>query len=117
METITIGQIGLVITFIVGLITGIGFLHNSLTKYITMTLKEQFDGIGKKIDNLSEKIKDVDMDTSKNFIVARLAEAEKSHLNEIEKERLWEVYRHYEEIGGNGYVKSKVEQLKADGKL
>lgn len=117
METITIGQVSAVIVFVVALITGIGYLHKSLTKYITVALNDQFEGINKKIDKLTERLDDVDMSTAKNFLVARISEAETTSLDEIEKERFWEVYRHYKDIGGNGYIQSKVEQLRSEGKL
>ena len=36
---------------------------------------------------------------------------------EIEKERVWESYGRYRELGGNSYIKEKVEKLKQEGKL
>ena len=117
MENITIEQIGLMLTCVVGLITGFSFLHKTLKDYISSALKDEFKEIGKKIDSLSERLDEVDMSTAKNFLVARISEAEASALDETEKERFWEVYDHYIKIGGNGYIKTKVEKLKAERKL
>lgn len=117
METITLEQIGVFLTFVVGLITGFGFLHKKLKEFLSASLKDEFKGIGEKIDKLSDRLTDVDMSTAKNFLVARISEAESNGLDEIEKERFWEVYKHYKEIGGNGYIQTKVEKLKANGKL
>ena len=118
MEQITLGQIGLAITFIVGLISGISYLRNHIHQWISDSLKDQFKSIDDKIGKLQDRVDDVDMGACKNFLVARLAEVEKGNqLDEIEKERFWEQYEHYSKIGGNSYIQRKVEQLKADGKL
>ncbi len=111
MENITLGQIGLAVTFLVGLISGIGYLHKQLKVWIADALKEQFDSLG-------GQIKEVDMNATKNFLVARLAEIEQDQpLNELEAERFWEQYEHYHKIGGNSYIDQKVEKLKSMGKL
>lgn len=117
MENITLGQIGLAVTFVVGLITGIGYLGKHVKTWIADALKEQLDDINEKITELSGKIDDVDMNATKNFLVARLSEIEQSQLNEIEAERFWEQYEHYHSIGGNSYIDQKVEKLKSMGKL
>ena len=58
------------------------------------------------------------MATSKNFLVAKIAEVDKGNkLDEIEKERFWEQYEHYSKIGGNSYIQRKVDELKESGKL
>lgn len=117
MESITIGQIGLAVTFLVGLITGIGFLNKQLKKWMTDSMKEQFQLIDKKLDDLGTQIAEVDMNATKNFLVARLAEIEKQDFDEIELERFYEQYGHYHRLGGNSYIDQRVEKLKISGKL
>ena len=118
MGQITLGQISLGVTFLVGLITGIGYLHKQLKVWIAESLKEQLDAIDSKIDELSGQIDEVDMNATKNFLVARLADIEQDHtMNEIEAERFWEQYEHYHKIGGNSYIDQKVEKLKSIDKL
>lgn len=118
MEQITLGQVGVALTFIVGLIGGIGYLRTHLQKWIADSLKEEFQAVNDKIDKLQDHIDAVDMGSCKNFLVARLAEVEKgSTLDEVERERFWEQYEHYSKIGGNSYIKIKVDKLKSDGKL
>ena len=118
METVTIGQIGLAITFLVGLITGIGFLSKQMKSWITKSMKEPLDTIKTDIKSINERINEVDKNACKNFLVARLSEIEQGNqLEEIESERFWEQYQHYIEIGGNSYIKRKVEQLIKEGKL
>lgn len=118
MDSITLGEIGVFVTFAVGLITGFSFLHNKLKEYLTSTLKEEFQAISKKIDGLSDRVDDVDMNTCKNYLVSFLSEVDQNQpIDDVEKERFWEQYDHYEKLGGNSYIHRKVEQLKSDGKL
>lgn len=118
MEQITLGQVGLAVTFIVGLIGGIGYLKTNIRQWISDSLKDEFKSIDDKMVKLQDRIDAVDMQACKNFLVARLADVEKGNtLDEIERERFWEQYEHYSEIGGNSYIHIKVEQLKADGRL
>ena len=118
MQNITIGQIGLAVTFLVGLISGIGYLHKQMRVWIADALSDQLTAIDEKMNELNGHIDDVDMNATKNFLVARLADIEQGHpLNEIEAERFWEQFEHYHKIGGNSYIDMKVEKLKSMGKL
>ncbi len=118
MGNITLEQISMVITFLVGLVTGIGYLHKQTKKWISRTLKDEFEPVSKKIDNLQKRIDDVDMGAVKNHLVTFLSSVEKGDaIDEIERERFWEQYEHYTKIGGNSYVQRKVEQLKNEGKI
>lgn len=118
MENITIQEVGLAVTFLVGLITGIGYLHKQLKTWIASSLSDQLEAIEKKIDQLEDKVTDSDMNARKNFLVARLAEVEKGiEWDEIERERFWEQYGVYTKQGGNSYITQKVEKLKAERKI
>ena len=117
MENITLGEIGVAIAFCVGLLTGVGYLHKSLKTWVKDSLKEQFASMDEKIDSLSEKVTEVDMNATKNFLVARLADLETTPLDEIELERFFEQYGHYHNLGGNSYIDQKVDKLKNQGKL
>ena len=117
MDKITLGQIAMAVSFLVALIGGIGYLHNQLKKWVSDSLKEQFELMDKKIDALGEKVDAVDMNATKNFLVARLADIENDGLDEIELERFYEQYGHYHKLGGNSYIDQKVNKLKSAGKL
>lgn len=118
MENITLGEISIAAAFLVGLITGIRYLHKQLKQWIAKLLKEQFDSIKENIDELHEQIENVDMQACKNYLVSFLSDAEKNkQIDETELERFWEQYQHYTEHGGNSYIKRKVEYLKSEGKL
>ena len=118
MEQITIGEIAVAVAFLAALISGVGVLSKKTKDWINKAMEKQLDEIGKGIKDLGERIDSVDMQATKNFLVARLSEVEKgTPLDDIETERFWEEYEHYSKIGGNSYIKRKVEQLKTDGKI
>ena len=118
MESITLGQIALGITFMVGLISGIAYLHRSLKEFLMKTLGDQFFEINQKIDALQETISEVDENHTKNFLVRYLNDVEKGvQMDEVVKERFLEQYDHYINHGGNSYIRNKVEKLRAEGKL
>ena len=121
----TLESIGAIITLVVGLITGVGYIIAHLKKWLGMLLQDRFnvfegkiDSIKLKIDTLNNKIDVVDMETTKNHLVIFLADVERGHeVDEIEKERFWEQFNHYKEIGGNSYVERRVNKLVDEHKL
>ena len=125
MGQITLGQVSLAITFIVGLISGISYIRSNLHKWIADSLKDQFtnvdvqlDKVDARIDHLEQHMEGIDVATCKNFLVARLSELDKGILwDEIETERFWEQYEHYRKHGGNSYIENKIENLKEKGIL
>lgn len=118
MKNLTVEQVGYFITYLVALITGIAFLTNKAKTWIAKSLKDEFVPINDKIDDLTEKVDAVDKNSCKNYIVRCLADFERDEsISETEKERFWEQYEHYQNIGGNSYVTRKVEGLKKEGKL
>jgi len=118
MEQITIGQIGLAVTFIVGLIAGITALTKNIKKWLSLAFKEDFDGLNKKIDKVQKRVDEVDLAHTKNYLVGFLSDLDQGReIDDIELERFWEQFQHYETIGGNSYIHRKVEQLKTEGKL
>ena len=118
MENITLGQIAIGVAFIVGLITGVAYLFNQVKKWVSALLKEEFEGLNKKVDALKDQLHEVDLESCKNYLVTFLSYVDQGQpIDEIQKERFWEEYQHYEKQGGNSYIHRKVEQLKADKKL
>lgn len=118
MENITIGVVVGGLALIVAFIKGVKFLKKSIKELISDLLKEQFDTLNEKLKILQDRVDGVDMNTCKNFLVARISEVERGHnLDEIGRERFWEEYEHYTSIGGNTYIQRKVEELVSEGKL
>lgn len=118
MNEITLGQIATAVAFLVALFTGFGYLSKQMKTWLTKALKDQFDPINKKIDNLESQVNKVDVESCKNFLVQFLSDVEKGvQMDEIQRERFWEEYQHYTEKGGNSYIHRKVEQLKSEQRL
>lgn len=118
MEQITLGQIAVAVAFFVALITGVSYLLKQIKAAIKSALKDEFKPINDKIDELGKHLDSVDMESCKNFLVSVLSDIEKGlDVDEIERERFWEQYQHYQKIGGNSYIKKKVDQLEKEGKI
>ena len=117
-ENITFGDVSTAVTVLVGFIGGIGYLKKNLKVWIAKALEEQLRSIDEEMKNLQERLDKVDLEGCKNFIVRCLADFENNiQISETELERFWEQYEHYEKVGGNSYIKQKVEKLKKEGKI
>lgn len=117
MENITLGEIATAFAFLAGLITSLGVLFNNLKKWLKSTIKEELEPVNEKLDKLTQADKDLELNEDKNFLVQFLKEAKDGNINETEKERFYEISKRYEDLGGNGYIKSEIEKLKKEGKL
>ena len=107
MEQITLGDLATWAAFIVA-------LGGSVAAIIR--------GVGKAVEKLLEPIKkqirDVDLENCKNYLVTFLAAVERGQEHdEIELERFHEELSHYQAIGGNSYIRAKVDKLQKEGKL
>lgn len=120
MEQITLGQIGIAVGFLVALIAGVKAIKTSIKDWLKSALKEQFDGVNKRFDELDTKqtavikrLDTVDIENCKNYLVTFLAEVARGEMkDETEMQRFWEEFEHYQSLGGNSYIKNKVEELK-----
>lgn len=120
METITLGQAAGALALIVAIIAGIQSLKKSIKEWLNTALKEQFDGVNKRFDDVDRKQNDmmkrldtVDIENCKNYLVTFLAEVQRGEMkDETEMQRFWEEFEHYKNLGGNSYIKNKVEELK-----
>ena len=107
MENITIGQIITVVVGLGALISGIEFLLVRFNKIFDIKLKP-----------INNRLNEIEISSDKNFIVRFLADIEQGNtVDEVEKERFYEIYRRYKELGGNSYVEHKVDKLQKEGKL
>ena len=118
MENITVGQIAVALAFIAALIASVGAIGKVISKAVKKGFETEMKPINDKLDKLEDKVDDVDMNTCKNFLVARIGDIEAGQgLSETGLERFWEEYQHYIKIGGNTYIQKKVEQLEREGML
>lgn len=118
MENITLGQIAVIVAFIVGLWTGVDSIIKKVNLATEKALDKALKPTNDKIDNLSKKIDTVDMNATKNFIVTTIEDIEKGlTIDETTKQRLYEQIEHYYKLGGNSYLRDKLEYLKKKGLL
>ena len=114
---------------IASIITSSGVIGGALLwvgkKILNKTLKpfsDKMDDMEKaRIEQHTDTIKRIDnvqLLSDKNFLVRFLADIEQDNkVDEVEKERFYEVYKDYRELGGNSYIAHKVEKLQKEGKL
>lgn len=118
MENITIGQIAVALAFLAGLITSVSVVSKHIKTFLTNALQEQLSAFKSEIEQVSKKVDNVDLESCKNYLVTFLSDVEKGNaIDEIEKERFFEQYQHYQELGGNSYIRRKIEQLEAEKRL
>lgn len=113
MESITIGQAATALAFVVAIIAGLTSLKKSIKSGIESALKDKFDILEKSQKEILQRLDSVDLENCKNFLVTFLAEAARGEMkDETELQRFWEEYEHYQKLGGNSYIRNKVEELK-----
>lgn len=119
VQDLTLEQISVAVLFIVGLIGGVNYLKNAIKDVIKKLLDDQFKGINKKLDDIQDDVRSIDVQASKNFLVRYLADVERENIiYEQERERFWEEYDHYiKDLGENSYIKEWVTRLKEEEKL
>lgn len=111
MEQITLGDFAAFLAFLAGLGGSIATIVHFVKKALSGLFKEQ-------MGEIMAQIQSVDLENCKNYLVTFLSKVERGEpFDEIEYERFHEQYEHYQKIGGNSYIRAKVEKLKAEGKL
>lgn len=107
MENITIGQISIWLAFVVALYTSVKFI-----------VKEVSTAVDKGLEPINEKISEVDLNATKNFLVSALDDINRGEVIEaVKKQRFYEQYEHYTKLGGNSYIVAEVDRLKKENKL
>lgn len=129
MEQITIGQIIDFAIRLAAFIGAVGVIIKVVMSSFTKVLKKELKPFEDKIEELEEarvvqhqdtidRINNVQLYSDKNFLVRFLADIEQGNkVDEVERERFYEVYRDYKGLGGNSYIQHKVEKLQKEGKL
>ena len=118
MENITLGEMSDLIAFFVVLIGGIEFLAFRMRKYIKKTMQDEIEPIKHNQVKHDERLNEIELSSDKNFLVRYLSDVENDNqVDEIEKERFYEVYKRYRELGGNSYIAHKVEKLQKENKI
>ena len=112
MDNITLGQISNLMVWVLGF----GGSTIAIITAIKKAVASAFKPINSKIDN-------VDMNSTKNFLVRCIADIDRNGIDDVTRLRFYEQYEHYSKpkseggLGGNSYIKDEVERLKKEGKL
>lgn len=107
MENITLGDIATWAAFLAAFGGSVAAIIRGVNK-----------AVGKLLEPVVKQIESVDRENCKNFLVTFLAETERGQEHDqIEVERFHEQFEHYKAIGGNSYIKAKVDKLQKSGKL
>lgn len=91
-----------------------GMIH----KWFSEGLERGFEPINQKLTELTEDTQQLRLSVCKNYIVRFLADIEQGQaVDEVEKQRFYENYDLYISLGGNSYLKDKVERMRKEKKL
>lgn len=108
IEQVTVADI---VSFIIGLVAfikAVEYIVTGLSNNLLNTVKKSVEPISRRLD-------DIDKEQCKNYLVQCFHENRK--LSEFEKQRVYEVYQHYRDLGGNSYIKEEFERLQDEGKF
>ena len=118
MDNITIGQITATVACIVAFITGVKYLLDNMKKLLEASLKPTNDKIDKVEKKLSNEIEKIDLNATKSFLISKLQDIKSDNeIDDITKQRFYEQYEHYKNLGGNSYISSEIDRLRKEGKL
>lgn len=117
-QEITLGEILICITFVVGLIAGLRQIKLIFKDWVKTQLKPELEPINKRLEELEKKVDRTDIENCKNYLVMFLANVERDIVpDEVEVSRFMEQYKYYTDKGFNSYVHRKYDKLKEEGKL
>lgn len=107
-----------IITFVIGVVTffkSIEYLAKNVYDKIGNSIMENTKPINGRLDEIEANINKIDREQCKSFLTQYLNV--NHELKETEKQRIYEVYQHYRELGGNSYIKEEFERMQDEGKL
>ena len=110
---ITLSQIGAFLGLIAGIITSGGVIIALMQKVLKKTIKNELEPMSIQIGKISDDVKTLDTNQCKNFLVRFLADVEQNNpIDEVEKERAYEVYDHYtNDLKQNSYIHKRWNEL------
>lgn len=107
-----------VVTFVIGVVTflkAVEYLAKDFYDKIGNSITENTEPISRRLDEIESNITKIDKEQCKSFLTQNLNTDHK--LSDTEKQRIYEVYQHYRELGGNSYIKEEFEKMQSEGKL
>ena len=119
IQNLTLEQISAALLFIVALIGGVKYLKTEIKNFFDKLLDSKFQTTNSKIDNVAKELRNLDVQTTRNFLVRYLADIERGQfIYDTEKEQFWKEYDHYiDDLKENSFIKKWVERLEDQGKL
>ena len=85
---------------------------------ITVIIRAIKTSIANGFKPIEQKIDKVDLNATKNYLVSVLDDLDQGkELNDVSKQRAHEQYQHYLELGGNSFLKTKMERAIKEGKI
>ena len=107
-----------VVTFVIGVVTflkAVEYIAKDFYDKISNSITENTKPISIRLDVIEAQMTKIDKEQCKSFLTQTLnADHE---LSETEKQRIYEVYQHYRELGGNSYIKEEFEKMQDKGKI
>lgn len=117
-NVITIAAISAGLGLLIGFITNLKKLADMIADAIGNVTKKQIAPLEAKIDALGHKIDEVDLNSVKDFLVARFADIDRGgELDGVTRQRIYEEMEHYLDKGGNSYIQARFDELKKQGSL
>lgn len=118
LQEISLGQIAVCITFILGFISSVAKIKKIIEKAIKSATKPELDAINQKLETLDVKTDKQDLENVKNYLVLVMSDIERGErLDEVELSRFEEQYEYYTKKGGNSYIRRKYNKLKSESKI
>lgn len=116
IESWTLAGIVALTSLLLVLISNIRKLRDEYKGSVKKVVQEEVAPLNAKLDSLSNKIDEVDMNSTKDFLVSRFAEIDRGEvLDEITRQRVYEEMERYQKHGGNSYIHTRFEELKKRG--
>lgn len=118
MEQISLADIERLLAWFVAVGGSVAVIIKALKKAFGSLFEKQMKDIDERLKKHETTINKIDLENCKNFLVSYLVKVEhEGFTDEIETQRFWEEYEHYTQIGGNSYIRNKVDKLVKEGKL
>ena len=123
---ITVAEaIGAILATLAGLVAflkGMEYLWKKsmgvVQKWFSESLEEGFKPINQKLTELTEDTQKRRLSVCKNYIVRFLSDLEQGQpVDEVERQRFYENYDTYISLGGNSWLRDKVERMRKEKKL
>lgn len=116
METVTIGDISLIIGFLVALIGGVEYLYQRIKTLLKKALNDEFEPIRNEIKEVREENLNNELQMCMNYLVTAIEKAKKDkYMSDAERQRFYEVLDVYtNKFHKNSYIHNEVMDLEKE---